>query len=223
MPLTFDWKLTLDLGGFIGGVLGALAAYLAVVYSVKKTRKLDKDKERSRINALRNPIIIEARLSFVSAYYFGRSLEETPVDENITPFTWWRYQTSPTLYFDKPAVIAENLESINSLEEKEIKVILSTLGVMTEFFESLNEARRCTIEKEFPIKFLILVRKRGQLFGHLQQFFDVMAPKKQFEGSLVVDMLQHVPPLPDFWARVLSGPGIDVPPSGSSRRIPNDR
>ena len=59
----------------------------------------------------------------------------------------WK-KITPQLYFDKPAVIAANLDRISSLEEAEIDIILSTLGAMTEFSESLDDARKCTTESE---------------------------------------------------------------------------
>ena len=45
--------MNFDFGGFLGAVLGAIAAYLGVVYSLRETYKHDRMKEQSRVNALR--------------------------------------------------------------------------------------------------------------------------------------------------------------------------
>lgn len=217
-------SFSFDLGGFLGAVLGAIAAAGGVVYSLRRTSQYDREKERSRISSLRRAIIVETKLSFSNAYYLEVALRFTPDDPAIPPFEWWR-QITPQIHVDKPAVVEANLDSIGEFEESEIEKILLTLSAMKEFADALSDARSCVSEGEFARTFTTLVIKRGQLLYHLNDFFSNLAPKEEIGGKSILNSIRNVSQsqLPAYWTRVGSGPGVSLPSGVPAGRVVNPR
>jgi hypothetical protein len=196
----FDW------GGFIGAVLGAVAAGLGVVYSLQKTAQFERRKEDRIAAAMRKLIVTEARLSVSNLYYLRLALAFTPENKSTPVFEWWN-ASKFQLHIQRPLAILQNLGNLTRLDGSEIGAVLMLLSAMTEFADALKEAKNCQLEKDFPERFTAMIVKSNQLLYQLDAFFTKMAPLEKIGDIVILDQIKAMAvPLPDYWNHAVAHP-----------------
>jgi hypothetical protein len=193
-----------DVGGFVGGVLGAIAAGFGVIYSLRKTAQFERRKQEAMFRALRSAVITEVKLAVSNLAHFDFGLRVEPRHEVTSDmaFRWWR-SMEPQFYEFRPTVIPANLQNIALFPENEISLILTVQGAISEFAEALAAARACNNADGFASVLRSLLVKRAQLIGQLQQFFSEMAPRAKINDADVLPHLSRLgQELPKYWTKI---------------------
>jgi hypothetical protein len=191
----FDW------GGFLGAVLGAIAAGLGVVYSLRKTAEFDKKRDEQRKAAVRRIVLAQGKLSVSNIAHTTAGLSAQP-PKNATPLQWWK-QIEPQTYVIYPTAVSANLPNMNLLFDKEIEATLSFHQSMSQYCQSLEKCRDSKEEEEFLTRFEHFLWKRRNIISDLRELFQIMGPLEKFGDVLVLTGIETLERtyLPEIWKR----------------------
>lgn len=181
-----EFNMSFDLGGIIGGLIGAAGAYFGVVWTIKATADQQRDDAKQQIAFLRKAIIIEVIQIGVELQNFNLASSTASINRQF----FHRSVSEVTV----PLVVPSLIPKLGLFSPAEADRLLMFYNGVTRLLKCLERARNADTDQAFEIITVDLSMELQFACGQVRHLLELMAPDENVPGktTLMVDAMRDI-------------------------------
>lgn len=167
--------MSFDLGGVIGGLIGAVGAYFGVVWTIKATAAQQRADAKQQIAFLRKAIIVEV-------IQMGVELQNFHLASSIASINRQFFHRSVS-EVTAPLVVPSVIPKLGSFSPAEAVRLLMFHNGVTRLMKCLERARNADTDQAFEVIIVDLPMEVQFACGQVRHLLELMAPDEAVPGE----------------------------------------